>query len=973
MGTAYFYDSYSDQYNDDLTIAKGLSTVSFNPGGDPLGAEVEEVRFRLHLDHNAGTKVDLGKIDMWIVSPDGEKNNIYYNWDGFGADGDDGNDSDASDDYDISFWGTDLKSSILFGLDGNPVNGNWGLRIDNQTGITLDLNYLEVWVEYNAAPDLRIKDIDISGTRKVGSPVLIEAWIENLGDQFYGGKVDIEYLVNGEVIGTSILPLGLGGGVVNYETDLHVFDKIGSNTVEVRIVDSDDLNTSNDSRTESFSFAVDDRPDLTVTDIRVLGGWEKGDTIEVRTFIENIGTESWNLLKGPINVEYIVDGVSVGTDKLSWGLTPLFGDWESFDYTLKKDGPHIVEVKVSGADPELSTSNNSWSEEFGHDHDTGTQKTLANSAFEVKLGAFMARTVYGMENVPENVRSTSPLAENGLMDDYRGYLNAAGWTVLDDSNGLGGYFRAKDGKAFFSTQGLYIGDAEDINIFTSFAAQGLVAVGMDPEGKKTLALTFRGTDDKDALDAALGQAYTGNGIYNYYEAMRPLIDAAIGYANDDGNGIDKVVVSGHSLGGATVDLFTLVDAHRLQSDLDLTIVSLASAGLHPKAFLEDYKKNGMAGQYDTRLVRSLDQSLSNDSVVLDAPKNYIGLSFTNDPVTFDHQNPTSLPLVTNATLSNNKNFETGLQAIDLPNVSMTDPTETFKLGGFGAEHNQGLYWAIISMVADDPLVDKLNGHRLIAGETDYSAVSDFGGTAFEVFGEYMRAKDENYENDAGRRALIGSGSDDYILGLSGHDALKGKGGDDLLSGDAGDDTILGGAGGDNIDGGADNDTLDGGRGADLIAGGQGADTLNGRGGADRLSGGAGDDTLVGARGADSLFGGKGRDQLNGAKGQDLLVGGRGKDWLDGGAGNDVLRGGAGKDSFVFSSGSGRDVIQGFQDDTDTIALAESLWGGGLNKRQVLTTYGTETGPDILLDFGKDELLLRDVADLLALRDDIAFI
>lgn len=130
---------------------------------------------------------------------------------------------------------------------------------------------------------------------------------------------------------------------------------------------------------------------------------------------------------------------------------------------------------------------------------------------------------------------------------------------------------------------------------------------------------------------------------------------------------------------------------------------------------------------------------------------------------------------------------------------------------------------------------------------------------------------------------------------------------------------------------------------------------------------------MGARGADSLFGGKGRDQLNGAKGQDLLVGGRGKDWLDGGAGNDVLRGGAGKDTFVFSNGSGRDVIQGFQDDTDTIALAESLWGGCLNKRQVLTTYGTETGPDVLLDFGKDELLLRDVADLLALKDDIAFI
>lgn len=973
MGTAYFYDGYSDHYNDDMTIAKGLSTVTFNPSGDPTGAEVEAVRFRLHLDHNSGTKVDLGKVDMWIVSPDGEKNSIYYNWDGFGADGDDGNDSDKSDDYDISFWGSDLKSSILFGLDGNPVNGNWGLRIDNRTGISLDLNYLEVWVDYNSAADLRVKDIDISGTQEVGSPVLIEAWIENLGDQYYTGKVDIEYLVNGEVIGTSVLPAGLGGGKVNYESDLHVFDKVGTNTVQVRIVDSGDADTSNDSRSESYTFAIGDRPDLTVSDVLVLGGWDKGDTIEIRPFIENIGTESWNLLKGPINVEYIVDGVSVGTDTLSWGLTPLFGDWESFDYTLTKDGPHTVEVKVSGDDPELSTANNSWSEDFGHDHDSGPQKTIVNSAFEVKLGAFMARAVYGMENLPEDYRSTHELAENGLMDDYRAYLKAAEWTVLDDGNGLGDYFRAETGEAFFSTNGLYIGDSEDISIFTRYAAQGLVAVGLDPEGNKTLTLTFRGTDDKDAVDAALGQSFTGNGIYNYYEAMRPLIDAAIGYANDDGNNIDKVVVSGHSLGGATVDLFTLVDAHRLQSELDLTIVSLASAGLHHEALLEGYAKKGMDGQYDPSLVRTIELGGSFQTVSLDAPTSYIGLSFTNDPVTFDRENPTSLPLVPNSPLNANQNFDNGLRAIDLPNVAMTDPTESFKLGGFGAEHNQGLYWAIMSMVADDTLVGHLDGHRVIAGETDYSTVPDFGGTEFEVFGDYMRAKDSGYEHDADRRALIGSDADDYILGLGGNDELNGKGGADLLSGGAGRDRILGGDGDDILAGGTERDFLDGGKGADLLSGGRSADKIKGRGGSDQLSGGAGGDRLSGSAGADTLLGGTGGDTLKGAKGTDVLSGGRGKDWLDGGAGNDVLHGGGGKDTFVFLRGSGHDEIEDFTAGTDTLALGEALWGGGLDVREVLETYGTDTGADVVLDFGKQDLLLRDVGDMFALSDDIVFI
>ena len=131
MGTAYFNDDYEDEYNGDLTIPEGRSYTYFNPSGDPANAEVEAVRFRLHVDHNGGQPVDLGDVDMWIQSPDGEMNRIYYNFDGFGRDRDDGNDSDRSNDYDISFWGTDLISSINFGLDGNPVRGNWALVIDN--------------------------------------------------------------------------------------------------------------------------------------------------------------------------------------------------------------------------------------------------------------------------------------------------------------------------------------------------------------------------------------------------------------------------------------------------------------------------------------------------------------------------------------------------------------------------------------------------------------------------------------------------------------------------------------------------------------------------------------------------------------------------------------------------------------------------------------------------------------------------
>jgi hypothetical protein len=66
-------------------------------------------------------------------------------------------------------------------------------------------------------------------------------------------------------------------------------------------------------------------------------------------------------------------------------------------------------------------------------------------------------------------------------------------------------------------------------------------------------LTFRGTDADFALD---GEATSGFGQLRYYAQMKPLIDKVYDYisSNDD---ISKLVVSGHSLGGAVLQIFLL--------------------------------------------------------------------------------------------------------------------------------------------------------------------------------------------------------------------------------------------------------------------------------------------------------------------------------------------------------------------------------------------------------------------------------
>lgn len=142
--------------------------------------------------------------------------------------------------------------------------------------------------------------------------------------------------------------------------------------------------------------------------------------------------------------------------------------------------------------------------------------------------------------------------------------------------------------------------------------------------------------------------------------------------------------------------------------------------------------------------------------------------------------------------------------------------------------------------------------------------------------------------------------------------------------------------------------------------GTGADTVEGNNANNRVWAGKGNDVVTGRGGNDILFGQNGKDRLSGSNGHDKLVGGRGHDRLQGGKGNDQLHGGtqndlliggAGKDTFFFRNGWDQDIDADFTDDIDTLKLDDNLWGGGLSVAQVIATYASVVGSDIVFDFG----------------------
>ena len=212
--------------------------------------------------------------------------------------------------------------------------------------------------------------------------------------------------------------------------------------------------------------------------------------------------------------------------------------------------------------------------------------------------------------------------------------------------------------------------------------------------------------------------------------------------------------------------------------------------------------------------------------------------------------------------------------------------------------------------------------------------------------------------------MHGGAARDAIFGQDGADNLFGDGGIDYIVAGAGNDTIDGGADADEIYGQEGDDTITGGASfdTDIIVGGDGSDTIYGNSGAgdfDYLYGNLGNDTFYVDTSADLVFEqvGEGTDtvyagingggfylydnienliltgntpfgvgngldnSLTGNAIGNYLLGGLGNDILHGMGGNDVLFGEGGNDTFVFTAGTGGDVIGDFTRGQDRIDIS----------------------------------------------------
>jgi Ca2+-binding RTX toxin-like protein len=128
--------------------------------------------------------------------------------------------------------------------------------------------------------------------------------------------------------------------------------------------------------------------------------------------------------------------------------------------------------------------------------------------------------------------------------------------------------------------------------------------------------------------------------------------------------------------------------------------------------------------------------------------------------------------------------------------------------------------------------------------------------------------------------------------------------------------------------------------------------------------------FTGARNID----GAGNDSGNlliGNNGRNILYGNGGEDALSGGRGNDRLFGGDDADMFEFLKRTGTDTIADFEDGLDVISSAYAQSMGDV--KDLLKNHAEQRGDDIVITYGDDRLIIRDMELNDLSKDDFRFL
>ena len=277
-----------------------------------------------------------------------------------------------------------------------------------------------------------------------------------------------------------------------------------------------------------------------------------------------------------------------------------------------------------------------------------------------------------------------------------------------------------------------------------------------------------------------------------------------------------------------------------------------------------------------------------------------------------------------------------------------------------------------------------------AGDDDYISYYDSSnGITIDLAANTVTGSWANNDVIDGFESVGGSSTgDDKFYGTSGANRLKGYGGEDSFYAGSGSDKVYGGDGDDYVRVGGGVESFYGGAGSDDYisyydsAAGVNIDlrddTISGSWGDDdtiagwESAGGSntGDDKMYGSDDANRLKSYAGNDSLYGRGGDDKMYGGSGEDRFDGGHGADSLFGGSGADNFHFDRGEGDDIVKDFANNEDYIQFDNFSY---LTDAASALAFATESGGDVLFDFGADGTLLVENTSKAALANDIEIV